>query len=145
MKLWRRLGVDELMRSAARRGTVLCGVSAGAICWFAHGHSDSRRYGGGANWEHIRVRGLGIVPGLFCPHYHAESREADLARMTARTGDRAIACDNDSAFIVEGSRYRVAPALPRASVCLVSRDTGAAGPRRLPSDGVLRPLAELGL
>src|SRR5271169_3584225 len=34
MRLWRRLGVDKLLQSAYAKGTVLCGISAGSICWF---------------------------------------------------------------------------------------------------------------
>ncbi len=42
MTRWRQLGVDKLLRQALDRGAVLCGGSAGAICWFDGGHSDSR-------------------------------------------------------------------------------------------------------
>lgn len=42
MKQWRKLGVDTLLRQACDNGKVLCGGSAGAICWFDGGHSDSR-------------------------------------------------------------------------------------------------------
>lgn len=42
MTRWRRLGVDKMLRRAMDRGAVLCGGSAGAICWFDGGHSDSR-------------------------------------------------------------------------------------------------------
>jgi dipeptidase E len=42
MTRWRRLGVDGMLRRAMERGAVLCGGSAGAICWFEGGHSDSR-------------------------------------------------------------------------------------------------------
>ena len=38
---WRYLGLDGLLRTAAERGTVMAGGSAGAICWFDSGHSDS--------------------------------------------------------------------------------------------------------
>ncbi len=41
MKRWRKLGVDKLLKKAMDRGAVLCGGSAGAICWFDGGHSDS--------------------------------------------------------------------------------------------------------
>ncbi len=41
MRIWRRLGVDKLLKSAYLRGTVLSGISAGSICWFDSGHSDS--------------------------------------------------------------------------------------------------------
>ena len=36
MKLWRKLGVDRLLKAAYDKGTVLCGLSAGAICWFEY-------------------------------------------------------------------------------------------------------------
>ena len=44
MRRWRRLGVDVLLREAHAKGAVLCGVSAGAICWFDSGHSDSMSF-----------------------------------------------------------------------------------------------------
>ena len=46
MKLWRRLGIDKLLINAWQQGTVLAGLSAGAICWHEWGHSDSRAYSG---------------------------------------------------------------------------------------------------
>jgi dipeptidase E len=47
MRLWRRLGVDKLLKQAYENGTVLAGISAGAICWFDSGHSDSMSFYGG--------------------------------------------------------------------------------------------------
>ncbi len=44
MRVWRRLGVDQLLRAAYHDGIVLAGISAGAICWFASGHSDSMSF-----------------------------------------------------------------------------------------------------
>jgi len=38
MRVWRRLGVDKLLKTAYESGTVLSGISAGAICWFESGH-----------------------------------------------------------------------------------------------------------
>ena len=89
---WKRFGLDEELRKAAQRGCVLTGGSAGAICWFDAGHSDSadpESYadamlaGGSAAastqgasgssdakpWEYIRCEGLGVLPGLCCPHH----------------------------------------------------------------------------
>jgi dipeptidase E len=42
MTRFRKLGVDKLLKKALDRGAVCCGGSAGAICWFDGGHSDSR-------------------------------------------------------------------------------------------------------
>ena len=44
MRRWRRLGVDAILKRAYDGGTVLSGVSAGAICWFSYGHSDSMSF-----------------------------------------------------------------------------------------------------
>jgi peptidase S51-like protein len=41
MRVWRRLGVDKLIKSAYENGTVLSGISAGSICWFHSGHFDA--------------------------------------------------------------------------------------------------------
>lgn len=69
MNKWRRLGVDKLLIEAHERGTVLAGVSAGAICWYEWGVSDSRQFYDKTSHEYIRVRGLGLLKGLCCPHF----------------------------------------------------------------------------
>ena len=91
---WRRLGIDAMLHRAASRGCVLAGGSAGAICWFDGGHSDSMdptsyraatlasvlvespsaalasaTTNTAASWKYIRVSGLGFLPGFMCPHY----------------------------------------------------------------------------
>jgi dipeptidase E len=42
IKQWRKFGLDKLLKEVSENGTVMCGGSAGAICWFDGGHSDSR-------------------------------------------------------------------------------------------------------
>ena len=106
MDLWKKIGLDLLLIEAANRGAVLAGGSAGAICWFDGGHSDSAdpdtfknamlqkdlqigqdessTLSEGATakqWEYIRVPCLGIFPGLVCPH--ADSVQSNgILRMT---------------------------------------------------------------
>jgi len=74
---WRAHGVDAMLRRAWRRGVVLCGLSAGSLCWFAeavtafHGPPQI-------------VRGLGILPFSNCVHYNGEpSRRAVFTRAIA--------------------------------------------------------------
>lgn len=69
MNKWRSLGVDKLLIEAFERGAVCCGVSAGSICWFEYGVSDSRQFKNPNSHEYIRVKGLGILKGMHCPHY----------------------------------------------------------------------------
>lgn len=98
MKLWRRFGIDKLLIRAGQQGTVLAGLSAGAICWHDWGHSDSRAYSGKKNWSYIKVRSLGLRPGLYCPHLDSEKRHASFKKMVVRDNLTGIACDNFAAI-----------------------------------------------
>jgi dipeptidase E len=74
MRVWRRLGIDKLLKKAYENGTVLCGISAGSICWFDSGHSDSMSFYSPKNWKYTNVRGLGLIRGIHCPHYNGTTR-----------------------------------------------------------------------
>ncbi len=114
MTLWRRLGVDILLESARSRGAVLCGVSAGSICWFAHGNSDSRKDKNPAA-EYIKVTALGFIPALNCPHYDTESdRKESLKKMMKRYKGIAIALEDCAAVEVVGDEYRILISQPQA-------------------------------
>ena len=67
MRVWRRLGVDKLLRAAYQDGVVLAGISAGAICWFDSGHSDSMSFYNPRSWKYINVKGLGLVMAYIVP------------------------------------------------------------------------------
>src|SRR5215831_20981938 len=71
MRVWRRLGVDKLLTVAYEKGIVLAGISAGAICWFDSGHSDSMSFYNPRDWKYINVKGLGFITGVHCPHYNS--------------------------------------------------------------------------
>lgn len=143
MRIWRRLGLDAILAKAASRGVVLSGVSAGAICWFRYGHSDSRSFSSSAEWDHIRVTGLGLVNALFCPHYHHEGREASLSSMIARRGGIGIACDNNAAIEIVGERCRVITSQADGRAYRVLKRDGRVVTEELAADGDYQPLAAL--
>ncbi|OFW75718.1 MAG: peptidase E [Alicyclobacillus sp. RIFOXYA1_FULL_53_8] len=66
LALWREWGLDAIMKSAWESGVVLAGISAGSICWFEEGISDSF----GVQLD--RLPSLGFLPGSNCPHYDGE-------------------------------------------------------------------------
>src|SRR4051812_28271432 len=68
LAVWRVHGVDKLLREAWRRGAVMCGLSAGMICWFESSCTDS--FGPLAALND----GLGIIKGSACPHYDGEAK-----------------------------------------------------------------------
>jgi peptidase E len=69
LAVWRVHGFDALLREAWEQGALLCGASAGMICWFEAGVTDSF----GPQLEGMRD-GLGFLPGSGCPHYDGEER-----------------------------------------------------------------------
>jgi peptidase E len=89
--VWRVHGVDRAMRRAWESGVVLAGVSAGAICWFEGGTTDS--FG-----PVLRpfTAGLGLLPGSYCPHYSTEPtrRPAFQSLVAAGTLAAGLACDD---------------------------------------------------
>jgi dipeptidase E len=66
--IWQRRSIDTILREAAENGTILWGVSAGSICWFDSGVTDSL-----AAQELLPMKCLGWLPGSNCPHYDSEA------------------------------------------------------------------------
>jgi dipeptidase E len=66
LTLWRDWGLDHILREAWERGIILAGLSAGAICWFAQGVTDS------LTGTLSALPCLGFLSGSACPHYDGE-------------------------------------------------------------------------
>ena len=64
--VWREWKLDILLKKAYHNGKILCGVSAGAICWFDNGITDSWA----SNLNILNC--LGLLEGMCCPHYQEE-------------------------------------------------------------------------
>jgi peptidase E len=139
LAVWRVHGLGPILRSAWQAGVVLAGVSAGAICWFEAGTTDS--FGPGLR---PFTGGLGLLAGSYCPHYDSEPGRRPLFTALVASGalPPGIACDDgagahftgaDLAGVVTGwdgaAGYRVSP-----------DGSGGASHQRLPS----RPLARGG-
>jgi len=112
MRVWRHLGVDQLLRAAYADGIVLAGISAGAICWFNSGHSDSMSFYNPGNWEYINVKWLGLIGGVHCPHYNSMTRGVPRRKafreMIRKIGGTGIALENNCAMeFIDDRFYRV--------------------------------------
>ena len=75
LAIWRVHGLDAILKEAYESGTVLCGVSAGANCWFENSLTDSF----GRPLRPLND-GLALLPGSFCPHYDGERDRRDAYR-----------------------------------------------------------------
>src|SRR5439155_19093128 len=81
LAIWRVHGFDEVLREAWEQGVVLCGSSAGMICWFEAGVTDSF----GPQLEGMRD-GLGFLRGSACPHYDDEENRRPVYRRLVDDG-----------------------------------------------------------
>jgi dipeptidase E len=135
---WRAHGLDAVLRKAWRKGVVLCGPSAGSLCWFAE--SLSAFHGAPR-----RVRGLGLLPYSNCVHYDAEpARRAEYHRFVGDGMRPGFAAEDGVALhfrrtrlerVVssrpDGRAYRVEPAAagvvetPLETAYLGAADTSA--------------------
>ncbi len=107
MKTWRRYGVDKALRIAMKRNVVLCGSSAGSIAWFESGNSDSKKSKSDPT-KLIRVRGLGFIDTMICPHYDAERhRRPSLKKMTKQVKRVSIGLDECCAIQIIDDNYRI--------------------------------------
>jgi dipeptidase E len=116
---WKRLGIDALLKQAYQRGTVMAGHSAGAICWFTYGCSDSFSDSPSpAKRKPFRVTALGIFDALLCPHYDSEPvRQPALKEIMKRTPRQvAIALDEYAGLEIVDGNYRFLTARAEAKV-----------------------------
>jgi dipeptidase E len=107
MNRWKELGVDTMLKDAYKKGTVMSGLSAGSICWFEDGFSDSDRFEQDGKWQYRLVQGLGLIKGIHCPHYHEEKREEEFERGIENYGSIGIALDNNTALEIVNGKFRI--------------------------------------
>ncbi len=98
LAIWRTHGLDKLLRDAWSRGAILCGVSAGMICWFRGGVTNS--FGELDALED----GLGLIDATACPHYDSEPERRPTYRRLIQGGMLAgFAADDGAALHFQGT------------------------------------------
>ena len=143
MKLWRKLGVDKLLLEAYNKGIVLAGLSAGSICWFKYGSSDSMKFAN-SNADFIKVTGLGLINALHCPHYDVElNRKPNVKELMKKTSGIAIAVDNCCAIEIVDEKYRIISSKDTANAYKVYWKNGKFFEEIIEKDEDFRDIAEL--
>lgn len=124
MEVWKEYAVDKALLRAYISGKVLAGLSAGSICWFIAGHSDSEFIEDIENPKHKWVKGLGIIPYLHCPHYDEPERAGFDEFYSGQVAD-AIAIENQVAVVWDDYEFNVIKSNPLKKAYRLSwSDTG---------------------
>jgi dipeptidase E len=115
--IWKAQGIDAILRQAWDRGIVLGGASAGSLCWFEEGTTDSRPK------ALSTVQCLGFLKGSHSPHYDREKDRRPLYQKLIGSGELkpGYACDNDAGIYFEDNDVkRIVATRPEAKVYYVS-------------------------
>lgn len=100
---WKKTGLLPLVRDAYERGVIVCGLSAGAICWFETMYTDSAQPQTGE--EYALYPGLNWIKGTISPHYN--QRVLDFDQKISYNNQDAIGLEDNSAIeIVNGTVVR---------------------------------------
>jgi dipeptidase E len=144
MRRWRYLGVDNLLKKAYDQGTVLSGLSAGGICWFDSGHSDSMQMYGKKDWQYINVRGLGFIKGIHCPHFDShtdgKSRRKDFMNFMRNHSGTGISIDGKCAIEFVDDKYRVIATNNKSKAYRVFRENSEIKIEEIEKSNEFRPL-----
>jgi dipeptidase E len=112
---WKSLSIDKLLWEAYQRGTVMSGLSAGAICWFKYGTSDSRMMTNPTFKNYIRVSGLNWFNLTLSPHHIREKkRKLGLIKQIKKYGGVGLALDDYSAIEIIDNTFRIITSKPIA-------------------------------
>lgn len=123
LALWREWGLDAILREAWEGGAVLAGLSAGSICWFEQGVTDS------IPGDLTVLPCLGFLAGSNCPHYDSEpKRRPSYTRMVASGAiGPGLAADDGVALHYTGAAlHRIVSSRPHAMAFRVERADGRA-------------------
>lgn len=126
--IWRAQGIDEVLRKAWDRGIVLGGASAGSLCWFEEGTTDSRPQ------EVTKIECLGFLKGSHSPHYDGEAVRRPTYHRLIASGELkpGYACDNDAGIYFQDNEVgRVVATREGARVYYVSLSGGQVVERAL--------------
>ena len=120
--VWREWGLPEILREAWSAGVVLAGISAGAICWFEQGLTDS------FDGDLRPLQCLGFLRGSCCPHYDGEAARRPTYHQLVRRGDLlpGFAIDDGVALhFIGDDLHHVATSRPRVNAYRVRMSNGA--------------------
>jgi dipeptidase E len=110
LAIWKAQGIDTVLREALVKGIILSGGSAGSLCWFVNGTTDSRPK------ELSILEGLKFLKYSHCPHYHSEESRRPLYFENIKSGKLlpGYAVDDKAALLFVNGKVSKALSLDSA-------------------------------
>jgi dipeptidase E len=133
--IWKAQGIDTVLKKAYNKGIVLSGGSAGSLCWFEGGTTDSRPK------DLSIVHGLGFIQTSHCPHYHSEPLRKPLYFENILKGrlNAGYAIDDRAGIVFENGKYVRSVAMDdQSSTYYVSVINGQVDEKLLPVTEIIK-------
>lgn len=96
LEKWKEFGIDKMLIDAYEQGKIICGLSAGAICWFTDMYTDYEIMRGQSS-DYVLRKGLGVLKGTMCPHFNEREKDFTKAMLDNNIAS-AYAIENDCAI-----------------------------------------------
>lgn len=108
LSIWKKTGLDKILKQAFEETEIIfSGLSAGAICWFSFGSSDSEKFEN-PDAPLINLPCLGFIDLVVCPHFDVEKdRKPDFKKIMKQSQNIGIGLDNCCALKIEGNSYQI--------------------------------------
>jgi len=131
LAIWRAQGIDTILRKAYEKGIILAGGSAGSLCWFTGGYSDSRPK------ELSIIECLAFLDYSHSPHYNGEPARKPLYRKAILEGKLkpGYACDDNAGLLfINGKMVKSLSLDSDSHNYFVSVKEGKISEEKLPSE-----------
>ena len=109
IKFWIETGFDKVLKDAYEKGKVMCGISAGAICWFNCGFTDSPEY---IDKEVNKIDALNYIDAYFVPHAQIEGKLNRVRNSLKHIDKVGILLSNCTAIEIIDNEYRIIKTKP---------------------------------
>ena len=135
MAIWQAQGIDTILKKAYNKGVILSGGSAGSVCWFLEGLSDSRP-------KYLSVvQGLGLIPNSHCAHYHSQPQRKSIYLNNILTGKETsgYAIDDSAAAVFHNGKFDRAVSINKTNnVYYITDSSGYVTEKLLPLSEILK-------
>ena len=109
VNLWKETGFDKVLRNAWENGKVMCGISAGAIAWFALGNTKDPRF---IDDECNKIEGLGFIDAYLSPHCQDDGKRESEIRSLKYINKIGLSISNCTAIEIIDDNYRIIKSNP---------------------------------
>ena len=140
MDKWKEYNLDEILLNY-KDDKILTGLSAGSICWFEKGISDTASFEiNNGKWQYSLIDGLGFLPGIHSPHLDEREREAQYNEFTSKRDVSFIGIENNCALVINEDEYWILRSNKNKNAYIVNVINGVIKKEMIPNKGKIKEI-----